>query len=145
MGTAQTQIFPPGRPSHMDHIQSLSSSVDVKGPQGWGYSDDPTNFSYLDQDYNVNTKLNYDLQTVHQLGRLADTLRQKGYGKNLPPNLTDKELSDPNRKRLSQNEAIGELVMKTLGVESVPNMKLALELLRQAEAEQMAWSGRLAS
>ena len=81
MGTAQSQIFPPGTPSHMDHIQSLSSSIDVKGPEGWGYSDDPTNFSYLDQDYNVNTKLNYDLQTTHQLGRLADTLRrQRGYG-----------------------------------------------------------------
>ena len=46
MGTAQTQIFPPGTPSHMDHIQSLSSSIDVKGADGWGYSDDPTNFSY---------------------------------------------------------------------------------------------------
>ena len=145
MGTAQTQIFPPGRPSHMDHIQSLSSSIDVKGSDGWGYSDDPTNFSYLDQDYNVNTKLNYDLQTVHQLGRIADTLRQKGYGDSLPPNLTDKQLSDPDRKRLSQNEAIGELIMKTLGTESVDNMKLALDLLRQAEAEQMSWSGRLAS
>ena len=145
MGTAQTQIFPPGMPSHMDHIQALSSSVDVKGDQGWGYSDDPTNFSYLDKDYNVNTKLNYDLQTTQQLGRIADTMRQKGYGDRLPPNLTDKELSDPNRKRLSQNEAIGELVMKTLGTESVPEMQLALQLLRQAEAEQMAYSGRLAS
>lgn len=145
MGTAQTQIFPPGRPSHMDHIQSLSSSIDVAGDKGWGYSDDPSNFSYLDQDYNVNTKLNYDLQTVHQLGRIADTMRQKGYGKQLPKNLTDKELSNPDRKRLSQNEAIGELVMKTLGTDKTENMQLALLLLKQAEAEQMAWSGRLAN
>ena len=146
MGTAQSQIFPPGRPSHMDHIQSLSSSVDVKGPEGWGYSDDPTNFSYLDQDYNVNTKLNYDLQTTHQLGRLADTLRQGGYGGSIPPNLTDKQLSDPNRKRLSQNEAIGELVMNTIPPTSgAEDLEIALQLLRQAEREQMQWSGRLSS
>ena len=146
MGTAQSQIFPPGTPSHMDHIQSLSSSIDVKGPQGWGYSDDPTNFSYLDQDYNVNTKLNYDLQTTHQLGRLADTLRQRGYGGSIPPNLTQKELGDPNRKRLSQNEAIGELVMKTIPpTAGEQDLRVALELLRQADREQMQWSGRLAS
>ena len=146
MGTAQSQIFPPGRPSHMDHIQSLSSSVDVKGPEGWGYSDDPTNFSYLDQDYNVNTKLNYDLQTTHQLGRLADTLRQGGYGGSIPPNLTDKQLSDPNRKRLSQNEAIGELVMNTIPPTSgAEDLEIALQLLRQAEREQMQWSGSLSS
>ena len=142
MGTAQTQIFPPGTPSHMDHIQSLSSSIDIKGPEGWGYSDDPTNFSYLDQDYNVNTKLNYDLQTTHQLGRIADTLRQMGYGDRLPPNLTQKELGDPNRKRLNQNEAIGELVMKTLGTVDVKDMEVALQLLRQAEAEQKDWKRR---
>ena len=143
MGTAQTQIFPPGTPSHMDHIQSLSSSIDVKGPEGWGYSDDPTNFSYLDQDYNVNTKLNYDLQTTHQLGRLADTLRQRGYGGSIPPNLTQKELGDPNRKRLSQNEAIGELIMKTIPPNAgAEDLAVALQLLRQAEAEQMRWNGR---
>ena len=146
MGTAQSQIFPPGTPSHMDHIQSLSSSVDVKGPEGWGFSDDPSNFSYLDQDYNVNTKLNYDLQTTHQLGRLADTLRQRGYGGSIPPNLTQKELGDPNRKRLSQNEAIGELIMKTIPPNAgAEDLAVALQLLRQAEAEQMRWSGRLAA
>jgi len=145
MGTAQTQIFPPGTPSHMDHIQALSSSIDAKGENGWGYSDDPTNFSYLDQDYNVNTKLNYDLQTVHQLGRLADTMRQHGLGDRLPPNLTAKELSNPDRKRLSQNEAIGELVSRTIPADSTPDeLKLAYTLLKQAEAEQMSWSGRLA-
>ena len=145
MGTAQTQIFPPGKPSHMDHIQSLSSSIDAKGADGWGYSDDPTNFSYLDADYNVNTKLNYDLQTVHQLGRLADTMRQAGLGDRLPGNLTQKELGDPNRKRLSQNEAIGELISRTIPADSSPDeLKLALKLLKQAESEQMSWSGRLA-
>lgn len=146
MGTAQSVIFPPGRPSHMDHIQSLSSSIDAKGPAGWGYSDDPTNFSYLDADYNVNTKLNYDLQTVHQLGRLADTMRQDGYGARLPKNLTDKELGDPDRKRLSQNEAIGELVMKTIPpTADTRELEYALGMLRQAEREQMQWSGGLAS
>ena len=141
MGTAQTQIFPPGRPSHMDHIQSLSSSIDAKGAEGWGYSDDPSNFSYLDADYNVNTKLNYDLQTVHQLGRLADTMRQDGFGARLPRNLTDKELGDKDRKRLSQNEAIGELVMKTIPPTSdTKELEYALALLRQAENEQGQWS-----
>jgi hypothetical protein len=130
----------------MDHIQSLSSSIDAKGPAGWGYSDDPTNFSYLDADYNVNTKLNYDLQTVHQLGRLADTMRQDGYGARLPKNLTDKELGDPDRKRLSQNEAIGELVMKTIPpTADTRELEYALGMLRQAEREQMQWTGGLAS
>ena len=144
MGTAQTQIFPPGMPSHMDHIQSLSSSVDVKGPDGWGYSDDPNNFSYLDADYNVNTKLNYDLQTTHQLGRLADTLRQMGYGDQLPPNLTQKQLGDPNRVRMNQNEAIGTLIMNTLPpTSSVEDLQVAVQLLRQAANEQMQWKPRL--
>ena len=146
MGTAQTQIFPPGTPSHMDHIQSLSSSIDVVGPEkGWGYSDDPTNFSYLDKDYNVNTKLNYDLQTVHQLGRLADTMRQDGYGATLPPNLTQQQLGDPKRQRLSQQEAISELIMKTVQPDTPDKLDYALKLLRQAEGEQIAWNGRKAT
>ena len=144
MGTAQTQIFPPGTPSHMDHIQSLSSSVDVVGPKGWGYSDDPSNFSYLDKDYNVNTKLNYDLQTVHQLGRIADTMRQDGYGDRLPPNLTDKQLGDPNRQRLTQKEAISDLIIKTVQPQSAPELDYALKLLRQAEDEQQMWNTRQA-
>jgi hypothetical protein len=145
MGTAQSQIFPPGKPSHMDHIQSLSSSIDVAGPEkGWGYSDDPSNFSYLDQDYNVNTKLNYDLQTVHQLGRLADQMRQAGYGATIPPNLTDKQLSNPNRQRLTQQEAISDLIIRTVQPDTPEKLDYALKLLRQAEAEQMSWSGRKA-
>jgi hypothetical protein len=140
MGTAQTQIFPPGNPSHMDHIESLSSSIDSVGPEkGWGYSDDPTNFSYLDQDYNVNTKLNYDLQTVHQLGRIADTMRQDGYGANIPPNLTAKQLSNKNRQRLTQDEAVKELIIKTVRPNNAEDLEYALGLLRQAEAEQLAW------
>ena len=139
MGTAQTQIFPPGTPSHMDHIQSLSSSIDAKGADGWGYSDDPTNFSYLDQDYNVNTKLNYDLQTVHQLGRLADTMRQDGYGANIPPNLTDKQLGDPNRQRLTQEEAVKDLIVRTVRPNNTEDLEYALGLLRQAESEQSSW------
>ena len=142
MGTAQPYIFPPGRPSHMDHIQALSSSIDVVGPEkGWGYSDDPTNFSYLDQDYNVNTKLNYDLQTTHQLGRLADQMRQAGYGETIPPNLTDKQLSDPKRQRLTQKEAISDLIIRTVRPDTAEKLDYALKLIRQAEAEQIAWSG----
>ena len=141
MGTAQTQIFPPGTPSHMDHIQALSSSIDSVGPEkGWGYSDDPTNFSYLDQDYNVNTKLNYDLQATHQLGRMADTMRQAGYGEQLPPNLTQKELGNKNRQRLTQEEAVKELIVKTIAPTNSDELTYALQLLRQAEAEQRKWA-----
>ena len=145
MGTAQTQIFPPGTPSHMDHIQALSSSIDTVGPEkGWGYSDDPTNFSYLDQDYNVNTKLNYDLQATHQLGRIADTMRQAGYGDQLPPNLTQEQLGSKTRQRLTQDEAVKELIIKTIRPNNVEDLDYALSLLRQAEAEQAAWSVRKA-
>ena len=141
MGTAQTQIFPPGTPSHMDHIQSLSSSIDAVGPEkGWGYSDAPSNFSYLDQDYNVNTKLNYDLQATHQLGRMADTMRQAGYGDQLPPNLTQKQLGDPNRQRLTQQEAVKDLIVRTVRPNNTEDLEYALKLLRQAEAEQASWS-----
>jgi len=141
MGTAQTQIFPPGNPSHMDHVQALSSSIDSVGPEkGWGYSDTPTNFSYLDSDYNVNSKLNYDLQATHQLGRMADTMRQAGLGANLPPNLTNKQLSNPNRQRLTQEEAVKELIVKTVQPNDAESLDYALKLLRQAEAEQAAWS-----
>jgi len=139
MGTAQTQIFPPGTPSHMDHIQALSSSIDAKGSEGWGYSDDPTNFSYLDQDYNVNTKLNYDLQATHQLGRMADTMRQAGYGDQLPPNLTQEQLGSKTRQRLTQDEAVKELIIKTVRPNNTEDLEYALGLLRQAEAEQLAW------
>ena len=143
MGTAQTQIFPPGTPSHMDHIQALSSSIDAVGPEkGWGYSDDRTNFSYLDSDYNVNSKLNYDLQATHQLGRMADTMRKAGYGDQLPPNLTNKQLSNPNRQRLTQEEAVKELIVKTISPQTAEQLDYALSLLRQAEAEQSAWSRR---
>jgi len=139
MGTAQTQIFPPGTPSHMDHIQALSSSIDAKGSEGWGYSDDPTNFSYLDQDYNVNTKLNYDLQATHQLGRMADTMRQAGYGDQLPPNLTQEQLGSKTRQRLTQDEAVKDLIIKTVRPNNTEDLEYALGLLRQAEAEQLAW------
>jgi hypothetical protein len=139
MGTAQTQIFPPGTPSHMDHIQALSSSIDAKGTEGWGYSDDPTNFSYLDQDYNVNTKLNYDLQATHQLGRMADTMRQAGYGDQLPPNLTQEQLGSKTRQRLTQDEAVKELIIKTVRPNNTKDLEYALGLLRQAEAEQASW------
>jgi hypothetical protein len=127
----------------MDHIQSLSSSIDAVGPEkGWGYSDARTNFSYLDKDYNVNTKLNYDLQATHQLGRMADTMRQAGYGDQIPPNLTDKQLSNPNRQRLTQEEAVKDLIVRTIRPNNAKDLEYALKLLRQAEAEQSAWSKR---
>ena len=56
-----TVIVPPGKLSHMDHVQSLSSSKDTVGAEGWGYSDSPSNFSYLDAEANVHSKLNYDI------------------------------------------------------------------------------------
>ena len=60
------------------------------------------------------------------------------------PNLTDKQLSDPNRPRLSQQEAISELIMKTVQPNTPEKLDYALKLLRQAEQEQIAWSGRKA-
>ena len=102
-----TVIVPPGVNSHMDHVQSLSSSVDTLGPTGWGYSDSPTNFSYLDAEANVHSKLNYDIGAQHQLMKLADILRKDG--RQFPERLSQSQLGDPNRKRLSGEEAMVRL------------------------------------
>ena len=102
-----TVIVPPGKLSHMDHVQSLSSSRDTIGLDGWGYSDSPTNFSYLDAEANVHSKLNYDIGSQHQLMRLADMLR-KG-GRAFPERLSQSQLGDPNRKRLTGEEAMVRL------------------------------------
>ena len=114
MGSAQSVIFTPGVASHMDHAKSYSSSRDVLGDAGWGWSDIVPNYTYLDEDFNTQTKLNYDLAGTHKLMRLADTLRKKGHGAQRPKKLTREELSDPERKRLSTNEATTALLAKTI-------------------------------
>ena len=99
-----TVIVPPGSFSHMDHVQSLSSSKDTIGDKGWGYSDADENYSYLDEEANVHSKLNYSIQGQHQLMRLADFMRQKNLP--APPRLTRDQLSDPDRERLSTESAL---------------------------------------
>lgn len=96
-------IVPPGKDSHMDHIRSLSSSDDTKGMgEGWGYSDAPDNYSYADAEYNVHSKLNYDIQGAHLMMKLADDMRRAGQP--FPARLSQSELGDPNRKRLTDEE-----------------------------------------
>ena len=103
IGNPRATIVPPGKDSHMDHIRSLSSSVDTKGMgEGWGYSDDPTNFSYLDAESNVHSKLNYDIQGQHLMMKLADDMRREGQP--FPARLSQSELGDPNRRRLTDEE-----------------------------------------
>jgi len=99
-----TTIVPPGALSHMDHVQSLSSSRDTIGDKGWGYSDADENYSYLDAEANVHSKLNYDIQGQHQLMKLADFMRQNNMP--APARLSQSQLGDPNRKRLSNEEAL---------------------------------------
>lgn len=102
IGNPRATIVPPGKDSHMDHIRSLSSSVDTKGTEGWGYSDDPSNFSYLDAESNVHSKLNYGIQGQHLMMKLADDMRRAGQP--FPARLSQSELGDPNRKRLTDEE-----------------------------------------
>ena len=99
-----TVIVPPGSLSHMDHVQSLSSSRDTIGDKGWGDSDSNANYSYLDAEANVHSKLNYDIQSQHQLMRLADFMHQNNMS--TPARLSQSQLGDPNRKRLSGEEAM---------------------------------------
>ena len=97
-----TVIVPPGVNSHMDHVRALSSSKDTVGDTGWGYSDAPSNFSWLDAEANVHSKLNYSLQGQHLMMRLADEMRRKGQA--FPARLSQSELGDPNRERLSDEK-----------------------------------------
>lgn len=109
IGNPRATIVPPGDPSHMDHVRSLSSSIDTVGPdQGWGYSDDPKNWSYLDKEANVHSKLNYTLQGQYMMMKLADEMRKKGHP--FPARLSRSELGDPNRKRLTDEEGAIRLV-----------------------------------
>jgi hypothetical protein len=99
-----TTIVPPGSLSHMDHVQALSSSRDTIGEKGWGYSDADENYSYLDAEANVHSKLNYDIQSQHQLMRLADFMRRNNMP--APARLSQSQLGDKDRKRLSGEEAL---------------------------------------
>ena len=103
IGNPSMTIVPPGMNSHMDHVQALSSSIDTVGqPKGWGYSDDPTNFSWLDAEANVHSKLNYTLQGQYMMMKMADEMRKKGQP--FPARLSQSQLGDPNRKRLTDEE-----------------------------------------
>jgi len=108
IGNPSTAIIPPGVGSHMDHVRALSSSVDTIGDQGWGYSDSLPNFSWLDAEANVHSKLNYSLQGQHAMMQAADRMRQKGLP--FPARLSQSELGDPNRKRLTDEEGAIRLV-----------------------------------
>ena len=108
IGNPSMAIIPPGVGSHMDHVRSLSSSVDTIGDKGWGYSDSLPNFSWLDAEANVHSKLNYSLQGQHAMMQAADRMRQKGLP--FPARLSQSQLGDPNRKRLSDEEGAIRLV-----------------------------------
>ena len=109
IGNPRSTIVPPGKHSHMDHIQALSSSVDTKGiNDSKYYSDSPENFSYLDEEANVHSKLNYSLQGQHLAMYLADRMRKAG--KPFPARLSQSELGDPNRERLSDEAGAIRLI-----------------------------------
>ena len=108
IGNPRATIVPPGVNSHMDHVRSLSSSVDTVGDQGWGYSDGVDNFSWLDAESNVHSKLNYGLQGQYIMMKLADEMRKKGHP--FPARLSQSQLGDPNRKRLTDEEGAIRLV-----------------------------------
>lgn len=103
-----TVIVPPGVNSHMDHVRALSSSKDTIGESGWGYSDAPSNFSWLDAEANVHSKLNYSLQGQHLMMRLADEMRRKGQA--FPARLSQEQLNDRDRERLSDERGAIRLI-----------------------------------
>lgn len=117
IGNPSSVIVPPGKKSHMDHVQSLSSSIDTIGEKGWGYSDDPTNFSYLDEEANVHSKLNYGIQGQHLMMRIADDMRRQGLP--FPARLSQSELGDPNRRRLTDEEGAIRLATDKLTMDQV--------------------------
>ena len=108
IGNPRATIVPPGVNSHMDHVRSLSSSTDTIGAEGWGYSDSKPNFSWLDAEANVHAKLNYSLQGQHRMMRLADEMRKQG--RSFPARLSQSQLGDPNRARLSDEGGAIRLV-----------------------------------
>ena len=108
IGNLRTTIVPPGDNSHMDHVRSLSSSIDTLGDQGWGYSDAKDNYSWLDKEANVHSKLNYSLQGQYIMMKLADEMRKRGHP--FPARLSRAELENKDRKRLSDEEGAIRLV-----------------------------------
>jgi len=48
-------------------------------------------------------------------------------------------LGDKNRQRLTQEEAVKDLIVRTVRPNNTEDLDYALGLLRQAEAEQSAW------
>ena len=108
IGNPSMTIVPPGMNSHMDHVRALSSAVDSVGPGGWGYSDAVDNFSWLDAEANVHSKLNYGLQGQYMMMKMADEMRKKGQP--FPARLSQSQLGDPNRKRLTDEEGAIRLV-----------------------------------
>jgi hypothetical protein len=125
IGNVRPTIVAPGKNSHMDHVQALSSSVDTVGADGWGYSDSPSNFSYLDAEANVHAKLNYSLQGQYRMMKLADEMRRQGRA--FPARLTQTQLGDPNRKRLTdEGGAIRMATDKASGVTEAGENLLSL-------------------
>ena len=108
IGNPSQMFIPPGEAMHMDHVRSLSSSIDTLGPQGWGYSDSKENLSYLDRDANVHSKLNYGIGAQHMMMREADDMRKKG--EEFPARLSRQQLSDKDRVRLSDDAGIVKLI-----------------------------------
>ena len=109
IGNPSTAIVPPGKDSHMDHVRALSRSIDTLGPDNSSYySDDYSNMSYLDREANVHSKLNYGLQGMFGMMRQADKMRMKGQP--FPRRLSQSELGDSNRRRLSDEEGAIRLV-----------------------------------
>lgn len=108
IGNPSTAIIPPGVGSHMDHVRALSSSIDTIGDKGWGYSDSLPNFSWLDAEANVHSKLNYSLQGQHAMMQAADRMRKANLP--FPARLSQAQLGDPNRRRLTDEEGAIRLV-----------------------------------
>ena len=108
IGNPSQMIIPPGEGMHMDHVRSLSSSIDTVGQDGWGYSDELANRSYLDRDANVHSKLNYGIGAQHTMMRQADDMRREG--EMFPARLSRDELKDKDRVRLSDDAGIVKLI-----------------------------------
>ncbi len=129
IGNPSEMIIPPGEAMHMDHVRSLSSSIDTLGEGGWGYSDAIENRSYLDRDANVHSKLNYGIGAQHMMMREADDMRKKG--EEFPARLSRQQLSDKDRVRLSDDAGIVKLITSKQTDPNVAGKRL-LEYLQYA-------------
>lgn len=129
IGNPSQMFIAPGEGMHMDHVRSLSSSIDTVGQEGWGYSDAEENRSYLDRDANVHSKLNYGIGAQHLMMREADDMRKKG--EEFPARLSRKQLSDKDRVRLSDDAGIVKLITSKQTDPNVAGKRL-LEYLQYA-------------